>query len=208
MPLKQKDRPELWSSNASSPEKKKTWEKNHSALESESEDNIFKVLNMADNLGSKVDLILNKLNKLDSIEVRLEKLKKSVTNIEESFAIIEKDVEALEKKKKTSQKVNDLEQSVDYNDPDISDLQRDVKGLRHDVDNLEMQLLYQEPYSRRENLMFLGIQEEVGTKDGKENSTVSNQNTENTQEIIYNFMEQELQIRMLEAELNSNAFTG
>ena len=100
MPLKRKDRPELWSSNASFPEEKKTWEKNHSALESESEDNIFKVLNMADNLGSKVDLILNKLNKLDSIEVRLEKLKKSVTNIEESFAIIEKDVEALEKKKR------------------------------------------------------------------------------------------------------------
>ena len=82
MPLKWKDRPELWSFNASSPEEKKTWEKNHSALESESEDNILKVLNMADNLASKVDLILNKLNKLDSIEVRLEKLNKSVTNIE------------------------------------------------------------------------------------------------------------------------------
>ena len=208
MPLKWKDRPELWSSNASSPEEKKTWEKNHSALESESEDNILKVLNMADNLGSKVDLILNKLNKLDSIEVHLEKLNKSVTNIEESLGIIEKDVEALEKKKKTSQKVNDLEQSIDYSDPDISDLQRDVKGLRHDVDNLKMQLLYQEHYSRRENLMFIGIQEEVSTKYGKENSTVSNQNTENTQEIISNFVEQELQIQMLEAELISNTFTG
>ena len=82
MPLKWKDRPELWSLNASSPEEKKRSEKNHSALESESEDNILKVLNMADNLASKVDLILNKLNKLDSIEVRLEKLNKSVTNIE------------------------------------------------------------------------------------------------------------------------------
>ncbi|CAH3033773.1 unnamed protein product [Porites lobata] len=157
---------------------------------------------MADNLASKVDLILNKLNKLDSIEVRLEKLNKS------SLGIIEKDVEALEKKKKTNEKVNDLEQSVDYNDPDISDLQRDVKGLQHDVDNLKMQLLYQEHYSRRENLMFIGIQEEVSTKDGTENSTVSNQNTENTQEIISNFVEQELQIQMLEAELISNTFTG
>ena len=49
---------------------------------------------MTDNLASKVDLILNKLNKLDSIEVRLEKLNKSVTNIEQSLGIIEKDVEA------------------------------------------------------------------------------------------------------------------
>ena len=104
MPLKRKDRPELWSSNASSPEEKKRSEKNHSALESESEDNILKVLNMADNLGSKVDLILNKLNKLDSIEGHLEKLNKSVTNIEESLGIIEKDVEALEKKKKDQSK--------------------------------------------------------------------------------------------------------
>ena len=131
-----------------------------------------------------------------------------MTNIEESLGIIEKDVEALEKKKKTSQKVNDLEQSIDYSDPDISDLQRNVKGLRHDVDNLKMQLLYQEHYSRRENLMFIGIQEEVSTKYGKENSTVSNQNTENKQEIISNFVEQELQIQMLKAELISNAFIG
>ena len=76
------------------------------------------------------------------------------------------------------------------------------------MDNLKIQLIYQEHYSRRENFMFIGIQEEVVTKDGKENSTVSNQNTENTQEIIYNFMEQELQIQMLEPELISNSFTG
>ena len=43
--------------------------------------------------------------------------------------------------------------------------------------------------------MFIGIQEEVGTRDDEENSTVSSQNTENTKEIIYNFMEQELQIQ-------------
>ena len=43
--------------------------------------------------------------------------------------------------------------------------------------------------------MFIGIQEEVSTRDDEENSTVSSQNTENTKEIIYNFMEQELQIQ-------------
>ena len=85
MPLKGKDRPESWSSNASSPEEKKAREKNHSALESESEDYILKALNMADNLGSYCLLILNKLNKLDSIELRLETLNKSVASIEESF---------------------------------------------------------------------------------------------------------------------------
>ena len=48
-----------------------------------------------------MDLVLNKLKKCDSIELRLENLNKSVANIEESFTIIEKDVEAL--------KENDLE---------------------------------------------------------------------------------------------------
>ena len=95
MPLKRKDRPESWSSNSCSPDEKKTRENNHRALESENEDDIFKALNMADNLGSKVDLVLNKLKKCDSMELRLENLNKSVANIEESFTIIEKDVEAL-----------------------------------------------------------------------------------------------------------------
>ena len=72
-----------------------------------------------------------------------------------------------------------------------------MKCLPRDVDNLKMQLLYQEHYSRRENLMFIGIQEEVGTQDDEENGTVSDQwsVTENTKEIIYNFIEQELQIQ-------------
>ena len=43
--------------------------------------------------------------------------------------------------------------------------------------------------------MFIGIQGEVSTRDDEENSTVSSQNKENTKEIIYNFMEQELQIQ-------------
>ena len=43
--------------------------------------------------------------------------------------------------------------------------------------------------------MFIGIQGEVSTRDDEENSTVSSQNTENTKEIIYTFMEQELQIQ-------------
>ena len=98
-----KYRPESWSSNASSPEEMKTREKNHSALESENEDDILKALNMAENLASKVDLILNKLNKLDSIELLLENLNKSAANIEECFAIIEKRWRSLKGENKEDQ---------------------------------------------------------------------------------------------------------
>ena len=84
--------------------------------------------------------------------------------------------------------------SVDFNDQDINDLQREVKGVRHVVDDIKMQLLYQEHYSRRENLMFIGIEEEDSTQGDEENGAASNQKAENTKEVIYNFMERELHI--------------
>ena len=63
----------------------------------------LKALSMAENLGSKVDLILNKLNRLDSIELRLENLNKSVAHIEECFAIIEKRCRSLKGEDKEDQ---------------------------------------------------------------------------------------------------------
>ena len=56
-----------------------------------------------------------------------------------------------------------------------------------------MQLLYQEHYSRSENLMFIGI-EEGSTEGDEENGAASNQKAENTKEVICNFMERELHI--------------
>lgn len=149
MPLKREDGPESGSSDAFSPEQRKALGKSRNALESESKDEILKALNMVDDLGSRVEFFLNKLNTLDNIEMRLQNLNQSVANMEESFAIIENDVEVLkEKTEKTNQKVKDLEESVDYHDQDIGDLQRDVKGLRHGVDNIKMQLLFQGHYCK------------------------------------------------------------
>ena len=195
MPLKRKDRPESWSSDATSPEERKMREKCQSTGESGSEDDSLKAFKMADDLGTQVDMILKKLTKLHSIELRLDNLYKSVVNIEESFSAIEKDVQTLkDKTKMTSQKVNDLEESVDFHDQDINDLKRDVKGVRNDVDDIKMQPLYQEHYSRRENLMFIGLEENYSMQGDGENGATSNQNTENTKEVIYNFMEKELHI--------------
>ena len=68
-----------------------------------------------------------------------------------------------------------------------------MKGVRHDVDDIKMQLLYQE-HSRRDNRMFIGIEENDSTQSDGENGATSNQTTENTKEVIYNFMEKELHI--------------
>ena len=73
---------------------------------------------------------------------------------------MEKDVQNLkDKTEKTRRKVDDLEKSVEFREVDISDMQKDLKKVQHEAEELKMQLLYQEHYSRRENLMFPGIQE-------------------------------------------------
>ena len=84
---------------------------------------------MADGLGKKVDLIWNKLRKLDSIltETCLHNLHRSMASLEQSFAVMEKDVQNLKDKTvKTNTKVNDLEKSVEFHDQDISDSQKDL----------------------------------------------------------------------------------
>ena len=69
-------------------------------------------------------------------------------------------------------------------------MQKDLKKVQHEAEELKMQLLYQEHYSRRENLVFLGIQENDASIDAK--SETENNNVENTKELIYNFLQKEL----------------
>ena len=116
---------------------------------SEAEDEVLTALSMADDLGKKVDMILNKLQKLDNIEARLDNLHKSIASLEESFAFLEKDVQNLkDKTEKTRTKVDELEKSVEFREVDISDMQKDLKKVQHEAEELKMQLLYQEHYSR------------------------------------------------------------
>ena len=57
---------------------------------------------MADRLGKKVDMILHKLGKLDSVETRLDNLDKSMASLEKFFTNMKKDVQNL--KDKTTEK--------------------------------------------------------------------------------------------------------
>ena len=65
--------------------KKKSKEANLSTSSSEAGDEALTALSMADDLGKKVDMILNKLQKLDNIEARLDNLHKSIASLEESL---------------------------------------------------------------------------------------------------------------------------
>ena len=89
----------------------------------------------------------------------------------------------------TNKTVKELEDSVDFNDGEIADLKRDLRASEKSMDDISKQLLYQEHYSRRENLMFMGIAE-INAMDGQG----TQQEPENTKELVYKFMEEQMQI--------------
>ena len=94
-----------------------------------------------------------------------------------------------EKDNSTNKTVKELEESAEVNDEVIVNLNRELKAPQMSIDDLSKQLLpvYQEHYSRRENLMFMGI-------SGKNATAVqdTHQHPENTKKIVYKFIEEEL----------------
>ena len=72
-----------------------------------------------------------------------------------------------------------------FNEEDISELRIDTKKNEVEIEEVRKQVLYLETYSRRENIKFVGIAEEIkNTQDADRLS----QQTENTKEVIYQFM--------------------
>ena len=115
---------------------------------------------MAEDVGKKIDLILAKLSKLDNVESRLENVFEVIANIEESVANLDREVKELKRKsKKVDKTVEELETSVTFNGEDNAGLKRDVKAAQLENGNLKKQMLYQEHFSRGENLLFVGIGE-------------------------------------------------
>ena len=140
---------------------------------------------MAGDLATKMDLALSKLDKLDTIEKRLDSVIASISSIEETVGRLDKDVVILKNKtSETETRVNELEEGARFNETELSDIKRDTRKAQFDTEELRKQLLYLEAYSRRENLKFAGIPENVP----------EGQQMENTKELVYEFLEKELKI--------------
>lgn len=194
MPQKRKDRP---SSSPSS-----STECNNSPDEKRSKaavNEVFVALNTMEALDTKIEAILKKLEKLDTIESQLSEVHTRMANIEETVSRLDAEVRVLKsQKKKLEKNVEELEEGMQYNDDDISDLQRDNKKLENDVYELKKQLMYMENYSRRENLKFFGVQENIDPSysgnDMDEGSSRQYGTLENTKEVLYQFLEEQLKI--------------
>ena len=137
-------------------------------------------LDRAKDLATKMDLALSKMNKLDTIEIRLDSVIASISSIEETVGRLDKEVVSLKNKtSETETRVNELEEGAT-----LSDIKCDTRKAQFDTEELRKQLLYLEAYSRRENLKFAGIPENVP----------EGQQMENTKELVYEFLEKELKI--------------
>ena len=125
-------------------------------------DEVFEALEMAEDVGLKLQRVLDKLEKLDKIEAHLGEVSASLASIEEKVSRLDEDVQDLKQKtNRVEKKASELEESIQFNEDDISDLKKESKESKFEINDLRKQLLYLETYSRRENVKFFGIDEVV-----------------------------------------------
>lgn len=150
-------------------------------------------------LDAKMDAIMKKLEKLDTIEMQLKEVHTRMANFEETISRLESEVKDLKKQKnKLEKKVEEFEECLQYNEDDMSDIKRDNRKLENEVSELKKQLMYMETYSRRENLKFFGLPESSdaldSSNDMEEESSRQSGTSENTREVLYKFLEEQLKI--------------
>ena len=161
---------------------------------------MFEALDMAENLGVKIEAILKKLEKLDVIELQLKGVHAKVATVEDSVSRLDSEMHVFKSRTtKLEKNVEELEEGFQYNEDDVRDLERDNKKLEHEVYDLKKQLLYMETYSRRENLQFFGVPEntECTTEEGAQQGVAF----ENTREVMYKFLEEKLKIEQLHEKI-------
>ena len=153
-----------------------------------SSDEILDALEMAQDLGSKVDLILARLLDIDK---KLEQINSSVSNLENKLDKMDNRVQHLEEaQSKTSTTVNELQAGLTELNTQVNEAKTANEKVKEDCEDkckaLEDKLLYAEVYSRRENLRFFGIDE--------------NSEREDSREVLQSFLERELKVKAEDIE--------
>ena len=80
-------------------------------------------------------MALIKLDKLDTIEKRLDSVIISISSIEETVGHLDKEVVSLKNKtSETEKRVNELEEGARFNELELSDIKRDTKKAQFDTE--------------------------------------------------------------------------
>ena len=125
------------------------------------------------------------LDRLDGVEIKLAKLEgifERFANLETAVNKNQTELNSLNVKTKAIQKsVGEIEEGMEFANFQIEELKKKDEENADKNKKLEDQLLYQEVYSRRENMRFFGIPE-------------ATQGHEDTGEVIHKFIRDELNI--------------
>ena len=84
-------------------------------------------------------------------------------------------------------KASKSEESIQFKEDDISDPKKEPKESKFEINDLRKQLLYLETYSRRENVKFFGIDEEVPASE-------VDSPPKDTRDLVFKFLENKLRI--------------
>ena len=108
---------------------------------------------MTDKMSEKLDEILVKLNKLDSIETTL-------SSLCSRMAIVEGDISKLKADTcGTNTKLQQMDEGLNWFNKEVEDRKLKMKSLEPAKEDLLMRQLYAEAYSHTENLKFFGLAE-------------------------------------------------
>lgn len=152
------------------------------------EDEVMTALNMSEEVAAKVQKILEKLGKLDTIELSLKNIESKLAKLETRTTELEafkeetkKDISELKDGANfASKQLQEKSQELAKAEAEITELTRKVQKHEEAVKETESKCLYLEAYSRRENIKFMNIEE--GPPD----------QPEDTEEILRDFLGREL----------------
>ena len=176
--------------STTSPEEKKPKKYDSPLTEGpeQEEDEVMTALIMSEEVAAKVQKILEKLEKLDTIELSLKKIESKLAKLETRTTELEafkeeakKDISELKDGANFAEKqLQEKSQELAKAQAEIAELTRKVQKHEEAVKETESKCLYLEAYSRRENIKFMNIEE--GPQD----------QPEDTEEILRDFLEPEL----------------
>ena len=164
--------------STTSPEEKKPKKYDSPLTEGpeQEEDEVMTALNMLEEVAANVQKILEKLEKLDTIELslkktefKLAKLETRTTELEAFEEEAKKDISELKDGANFAEKqLQEKPQELAKAQAEIAQLTRKVQKHEEAVKEAESKSLYLEAYSGRENIKFLNIEE--GPQDQPEDT--------------------------------------
>ena len=148
----------------------------------DSGDQVLKALTMTNKIGQQLQQILDRLERMETKLQTMEGVLLQISNLEKAVNKIQVSIVSFnDKAKKMDETIQDLDAGLTSLNADIEEMQNREKQNLGKIKELHDQILYQDVYSRRENVRIFGLPE-------------TDHSTENTGDVVYKFFERELEL--------------